>query len=52
MMHGRKNIKLQTTNHSTHTYILLAALILPKCSVDSAFATNVSYSVGHLTSIL
>jgi hypothetical protein len=39
-------------HQSTHTYILLVALIFPKCPVDKAFATNVSYSAGHLTSIL
>jgi hypothetical protein len=37
---------------STNTYILLAAFIFLMFSVDNAFATNVSYSVGHLTSIL
>jgi hypothetical protein len=37
---------------STHIYILLAALVTLKCPVNNAFATNVSYSVGHLTSIL
>jgi len=35
-----------------HTHILLVDLILPKCFVDSAFATKVSYSTGHLTSTL
>ena len=39
-------------HQSAHIYILLAAFIFPKCPVDNAFATNVSYSVGHMTSIL
>jgi len=35
-----------------YTHILLAALIFLKCLVGKAFATNVIYSVSHLTSIL
>ena len=46
-------IELKPLNvyHSTHTCILLTALIFRKCYVDKAFVTNVSYSAGHLTSI-
>jgi hypothetical protein len=50
-LNHRKQPLLLKSNHLmfTHTYILLTALIFPKWSRVHAFATNVSYSVGHLT---
>jgi len=53
---NRKQPHLLKSNHlmftTANTRILFPYLILPKCPVDNAFATNVCYSVGHLTSIL
>jgi hypothetical protein len=47
-----KSNHLRNVFQSTHIYILFAVLIFPMYPVNNAFATNVSYSVGQLTSIL
>ena len=51
-LHSTHEVKPLSVYQSTLTYSVLAVLIFPKCPVDNAFATNVSYSVDQLTSIL